>query len=1026
MLILIVDAYDEENRKSREAYELFSRTIKEALDSRDCINNVYLERRIDRLGDLTLNWYHDSIEEISKTYVKQFDKLDYVFVGGDMIICPWDPIATQVVTLVAMVHQTKKPFCGIGFGAFIAIYATATDGSRFHVMNGPNGSALQELPSFPIYSVGHGAYPSAWLDNETGDLYTYNNSKKWLPVSNIGCHYISSAGLPTIDRQRSRSKQASRDNGSLLAQKTEALDMYTDIVTVRNRHIQHPYVKGLKSSFSFAYYSDWFLNSDGALPSKHGLQVLADGTTSPALMGSEYMLLFTCRLENTMNKERSRVPTVLVKNFVAHTMAKQLLLTVKEEDNRSLFVFLFGKDGYSGGYYDSIKDDRVLSKPLASAPIPTTLPEGPIKVDSPAIGMFFRAPKLEKVSEIALTRSRKQSTVGKKHSVTVQNPLSAREKRLKQFFGKNGYGGHEQFIHSSLQDSDNTNFVENRKNAPEHASDLLAGQVINTNSISIRSNHNKELFIPVKYFQEEEDQNSQQGLLISSIPDQRGATVEAVKNGNDAYHNSEFDSISAISIDVDIDSYAHNFADNGLVSRTPTFAVSIAPKRPSTTVTNVKKSVSYNEESINQGRRQVKSANDAKQQIVDDNDVRGFTPKAQQSVLVGLASVIDASESRSVDIDKLAVSFANGENDKEDEQMPAENVDKDRIRKVLHSYRNQVGQPIGHKKNSNLAEDDSDEDDADHSSNVNEKHQVLLTFSNRRGSLSARKANEFIENSGKGSLPRKISTINTNGQPLSMQPVQPQHSRTPSSRKASPRATSVIVNQSNEGVYLPVQHPIPPASTRYDIPTKPLKEEQKYGNQYPPVSAVTVNFMNNNRSVDSESLEHSSITTDTTSSSVTSQIHTGGIYKTSPRNFLKTSEYFISPSTEIVRVEGMSPRPYNTYKKIQKLITQRVADEANCNYQGYYRDDVKNKKDSPSKHSKEPFQATFGKASALPLRKEGLVRTQGPFPDFPNFIPPSGAVAADYHLMNSQRLKKDNTTNGMAREIVVAGSNMTK
>ena len=168
----------------------------------------FICKRQDELSDFILDWEHDYLDEKAKLHCRIFDRLDLIFIAGDMKILPWEPIATQLVTLIHMANKTLKPVFSCGSGAFASIYATCTRGNRFYILNGPLGDSIDELPKFPYYSPGNGAaYPSGWLDSDTGDIYTYNtNTRSWVPTCNIGMFRIPSHGAPSTSRLRTDRK----------------------------------------------------------------------------------------------------------------------------------------------------------------------------------------------------------------------------------------------------------------------------------------------------------------------------------------------------------------------------------------------------------------------------------------------------------------------------------------------------------------------------------------------------------------------------------------------------------------------------------------------------------------------------------------------------------------------------------------------------------------------------------------------------------------------------------------------------
>ena len=172
MEILIINAFSD-SPKGKYDYQVYRELLTSILKSLQFTQYILIERNLNRIGDFTVNWEHDHINEQSKKACKLFDKIDLICIHGDMSILPWEPIATQVVTLIHMCKISKKPLICNGFGAYSAIYTLSTKGVMFYILNGPNGEEIEKLPLFPRYSIHRGPYPGAWLDSETGNsLYS--------------------------------------------------------------------------------------------------------------------------------------------------------------------------------------------------------------------------------------------------------------------------------------------------------------------------------------------------------------------------------------------------------------------------------------------------------------------------------------------------------------------------------------------------------------------------------------------------------------------------------------------------------------------------------------------------------------------------------------------------------------------------------------------------------------------------------------------------------------------------------------
>lgn len=369
MRILIVNAFEKSKRGAKQ-YAVLRELIASVLNELKVLNCNFIEREINRLDDVVVDWEHDGLNDASKNCCKAFDKFDFIFVSGDMKVLPWEPIATQVVTLIHMCKATNKPLFCSGFGAFSAIYTLSTKGARFHVLNGPYGDEIEKLPSFPRYSIGSGAYPSGWLDSETGDLYTYQAKQGvWKPVCNIGMYRIASTGIPSRNRHCPGKKNYARaDNLTDMQQILEPLDEDAEIARIRSIHVQHPAVRGFKAQhFIMKTYPEWYLRSEDSLPSDEELVVIADGSKGAVLLAKDNMLIVSSNIDLSSSYSTSKV---LLKNFVESSLSKAMAATVKLP---SMLTFLFGADGISGGSYDSTAWRKPMSAPLYQTSIPSSL-----------------------------------------------------------------------------------------------------------------------------------------------------------------------------------------------------------------------------------------------------------------------------------------------------------------------------------------------------------------------------------------------------------------------------------------------------------------------------------------------------------------------------------------------------------------------------------------------------------------------------------------------------------------------------
>ena len=418
MHILVVDGFDDSS-KGRSEFKIFKDLISTSFKAVEVPDCNFFDRKINRIGDLVVDWEHDHLNDASRNNCKNFDKFDFIFIGGDMHICPWEPVATQVVTLIHMCKFMKKPLFCSGFGAFSAIYTMATKGARFHILNGPIGEEIEHLPAFPRYSIGTGAYPSGWMDNETGDLYTYNRHNCcWEPICNLGIYRIAANGTPSSNRHAPLTKRYAREDHLLdFRQIVEPLDVDATVTRIRSANLQHYSVRDLEAqNCVLKCYPHWYIKSDGSLPSGEKLNVIADSVKGAILLSKDNIFIMACKVDKSVS--HSNYQKILT-NFVGFIM-RQVRDLNRDKIEGSMLEFLFGKHGMGTGSYDSFHAKMPMSPPLSRTAVPTVLPEGPVKVDPPAIGMFLYTPKQDSVDYLALTANRRNSTVGRAPKIQVQ------------------------------------------------------------------------------------------------------------------------------------------------------------------------------------------------------------------------------------------------------------------------------------------------------------------------------------------------------------------------------------------------------------------------------------------------------------------------------------------------------------------------------------------------------------------------------------------------------------------------------
>mmetsp|Transcript_29497 Transcript_29497/g.49819 ORF Transcript_29497/g.49819 Transcript_29497/m.49819 type:complete len:729 (-) Transcript_29497:387-2573(-) len=432
MRVLLVDAY-EENKKGSHEFSIFHKIFVGLLrqTSSTVDNGVHdiTVRRINCLSDLTLDWEHDIIPPDAASRAKEFDKYHLVCISGDMKFLPWEPFFFQTITLIHMCHLMNKPIMTCGGGAFAAIYATATQGSKFYILNSAIGGSIESLKQFPVYCPGTKENPCGYLDNETGDIYSYDvPTRSWKGRCNTGIYRNASTGMPSATRFRAPYKKitALKRDQNLPGTAND----HDTIVVIRNQALQHFALRKCRSpNFVACAVSDWLLNVEGGLPLHTGLEILAEGPNGPALFGMKRAFHIALMVDESFSSETTRDIMLQYLKHVVPSISDQ-------GSGQSLYDFLFDTN-------KGIGEKHKISRPMAESlcQIPTrsrVAGGGPERVEVPAAETFEVRIRKEEEITAQMTAILHSTRLNKKKEpdLYVCNPRNQNKSRLLKVIGQ--------------------------------------------------------------------------------------------------------------------------------------------------------------------------------------------------------------------------------------------------------------------------------------------------------------------------------------------------------------------------------------------------------------------------------------------------------------------------------------------------------------------------------------------------------------------------------------------------------------
>jgi hypothetical protein len=303
--------------------------------------------------------------------------------------------------------------------------------------------------------------------------------KCWMPNCNIGMYRIATSGRPTNTKLQIPQKRYAREDHYLKTQRPEPIEVCEDVCYVRNQYLQHYSVKNLPAQeFVSCPLDEWHLNHEGSLPPEMGIQVICCNSCGPVILALDYMLVVAIDMAA---KSGVQIIKTTVQNFVDHSVKALRGSPSSSLVNKSLFVHIFGDHGLGGGTFDTVKDSKPRSPPLASKHIPTALPKGPTQIDTPVYGMFFKEVDPGTFDLTALMSPRTNSSVGRAPVNVLRDPQMNHHKRMETLLGESGYQGLDRICRRAVHQLQE---VEGLGNAfLDSTKAAMAGRIIHTNNI---------------------------------------------------------------------------------------------------------------------------------------------------------------------------------------------------------------------------------------------------------------------------------------------------------------------------------------------------------------------------------------------------------------------------------------------------------------------------------------------------------------------------------------------------------------
>ena len=224
MRVLIINCYHEGSTRGSRCVTALKTSIETILKDSLDRDDVSIKHSSD-ISDLACDWdIGRIITEKTKSCAVNFDKVDIYFIVGDGgNYNPWDQRFRPLSRLIVMAHIVEKPLFCVGFGSYMSVYTSCTNGMKYNILNNVKNSQLPydcnsstlcgiTPPTSSLTPSDSGLLTNAWIDYSTGDLYEYEeHSSLWTPICNIGFSSINAInthihlGMKPMNSPRSNS-----------------------------------------------------------------------------------------------------------------------------------------------------------------------------------------------------------------------------------------------------------------------------------------------------------------------------------------------------------------------------------------------------------------------------------------------------------------------------------------------------------------------------------------------------------------------------------------------------------------------------------------------------------------------------------------------------------------------------------------------------------------------------------------------------------------------------------------------------
>ncbi|GBG27831.1 Hypothetical Protein FCC1311_040542 [Hondaea fermentalgiana] len=305
MLIVIVDAFDDEKAEDRRQFAAFERSCRAAIAVSGAGDP---QIRVVQRKEIAQYTYSEADTAGSTSGLKAFDRVDIFLIAASARLLPWEEASQDLYLLLKMCFFTKKCVFGAGSVAQFLAFLCTGRGIDVHPVNGREGGSLGDLDAHEMAARVVFPRKDVLLDCESGDLFMYQHRRhRWAPFCAVG------------SKKKSRQRKATRRHQARVTAPSSHVYLSKSDETlcrVVNQHSRHPVFRGLNAlDHVVRNRPSWMLDGRALRRAKHRPEILAESALAPLVL--QYYNFVATHFDVSAEYAAA---ALMLRNYLQHTV----------------------------------------------------------------------------------------------------------------------------------------------------------------------------------------------------------------------------------------------------------------------------------------------------------------------------------------------------------------------------------------------------------------------------------------------------------------------------------------------------------------------------------------------------------------------------------------------------------------------------------------------------------------------------------------------------------------------------------